>query len=416
MTMQINAVRLKRNIIALSEIGGQPNGGVTRLAYSIQEKQAREWVAARFQECGLPVRLDAAGNLFAHLRGRFPLPLVMTGSHVDTVPNGGHFDGAAGTLAALEVGNTLREAGFKPVNSIEFAVFAAEESPRFKAGNRFGSRALVGQVGPADAELLTDENGITLAQAMCALELDPALLPTAQQRHGAIKAFLELHIEQGTELQALGIPVGVVTRVAGTRRYQIEVWGRADHSGGTPMHARQDALAAASQIILEIERAANEIGGSLVETVTTLSVEPNAMNIVPGKVVLGVDMRDIHCDALDRATLALFESVDSVAQQRGVAATITVLRETAPIKLAPHLCDAMREAGARAGIPTALVPSHTGHDAISMSAITDSGMIFVRNPGGKSHSPAECVEWDDLALATQLLLETIVSLTEKVHA
>jgi hydantoinase/carbamoylase family amidase len=414
--MHINAERLKANTIALSEIGGQPNGGVTRLAYSIQEKQAREWVAARFQECGLPVRLDAAGNLFAHLGGRFPSPVVMTGSHVDTVPNGGRFDGAAGTLAALEVANTLCQARFKPIYSIEFVVFAAEESRRFKAGNRFGSRALVGQVGPADAERLVDENGVTLAQAMRSLELDPALLPTAQQSHGDIKAFVELHIEQGTELQALGIPVGVVTRVTGTRRYQIEVRGRADHSGGTQMHARQDALAAAAQIILEIERAANEIGGSLVETVTTVSVEPNAMNIVPGKVVLGVDIRDIHGDALDRATRALFETVDSVAQQRGVATTITVLRETAPIELAPHLWDVMREAGARAGIPTALVPSHTGHDAISMSAIMDAGMIFVRNPGGQSHSPAECVEWDDLALAAQLLLETIVSLAENVHA
>ncbi|HZQ08023.1 MAG TPA: hydantoinase/carbamoylase family amidase [Anaerolineae bacterium] len=248
-------------------------------------------------------------------------------------------------------------------------MFAAEESPRFKAGNRFGSRALVGRVSVTDAYRLQDENGVTLAQAMRQVGLDPDSLALAQTQHSAIGAFIELHIEQGTALQALGIPVGVVTSLTGTRRYQVEIIGRADHSGGTPRHARRDALAAAAQIILDVERAAHDIGGSLVATVTTLHLEPNAMNVVPGMVRLGIDVRDIQTDTLERATEALRHTLKQVAQQRGVETTLTMLRNTPPTQLSPRLRAAIAEAGARAGIPTVEVPSHTGHDVISMSAI-----------------------------------------------
>lgn len=414
--LKIDAGRLDASVLALAEIGGLPNGGVTRLAYSEQEKQAREWVAAQYLECGLAVWLDAAGNLFARLPGLEQAPLVMTGSHLDTVPNGGRFDGAAGTLAALEVARTLSQVGVTPKLPIEFVVFAAEESPRFKVSNRFGSRALAGQVSSSDAYRMRDENGVTLAQAMRQLGLDPDALAMAQLASGAVRAFVELHIEQGTELQTLGVPVGVVSSITGTRRFQVEIQGRADHSGGTPMHARRDALAAAAELILDVEQAAKEIGGSLVETVTTLTLEPNAMNVIPGRVVLGVDIRDIHRDSIRQATDALKHSLQQVAEKRDVVTNLTLLRDTEPVEMSLRIREAITAAGKRAAISTAEVPSHTGHDTISLAELAEIGMIFVRNPSGRSHCPDEWVAGQDLAAGTQVLLETIWSLGESAHA
>jgi len=414
--LQINAQRLRSTLVELAKIGGEPEGGVTRLAYSQEEAQARTWIIDRLAEIGLAARLDAAGNVRAVRAGQTNAPTIMIGSHVDTVPHGGRFDGAAGTIAALEVMRTVQEANLSTTRPIEFVVFAAEESPRFQAGNRFGSRAMAGQVTAEDAFRLVDDKGITLGAAMQAVGLDPVQLERARRTVGEIAAFIELHIEQGTILAEANSPVGIVTRVIGTRRYRIELTGRADHSGGTPMGARRDALAAAAEVVLAVEKIANGIGGSLVGTVTTLQVEPNAMNVVPGQTVLGIDLRALEVSELDAASEQILETVNTISQRRRIQPCVQLLRDTAPISLSERIQAVLQTAAARAAIPVRLVPSHTGHDAISLNDLTDTGMIFVRNPTGQSHSPAESVEWSDYAAATQLLLESVLLLAENSNA
>lgn len=410
----IDSERLKADIPELAEIGRDPAGGITRLAYSAEEARARRWLADRFAQLDLAVQIDAAGNLIARRAGTDATAPVLTGSHVDTVPQGGRFDGAAGALAALEVARTLDEENVTTRRPIEFVVFAAEESPRFTAAHRFGSRAMAGQVSSEDADALVDDDGITVTQAMTQRGLAPERLADARRRPGDIAAFLELHIEQGTTLAQAGIPVGIVTSIAGTRRYRITLDGQPAHSGGTPMDARQDALAAGAEVVLAMEQIATEIGGTLVGTVTMLTVTPNAMNVVPGRSVLGVDIRDTTTATIDEAGRRLIEAIEAICDRRRVTPTIRQIRDTAPMQLSERIQRAVDASAARAGIPIKRVSSHTGHDVISLSDITDVGMIFVRNPSGRSHSPDESVQWDDLALATQVLLETMLTLAGDV--
>lgn len=410
MRPHIDGTQLRADVQGLAEIGGEPDGGVTRLAYSEEEARARQWMADQYAQLGLQVRVDIAGNLLARREGREDVASVMTGSHVDTVPHGGRFDGAAGSLAALAVARAMQGSEVATRRPIEFVVFAAEESPRFRAGHRFGSRAMAGQVTAQDAVALVDSQGVTLAEAMRRVGLDPQRLTEARRERGALAAFVELHIEQGTRLQRAGVPVGIVTSITGTRRYRIDLTGRADHSGGTPMGQRRDALLAAAEVVLAMERIAIEVGGDLVGTVTMLTVEPNAMNVVPGRAVLGVDLRDLKTESIEAATARLMEALDEIGERREVVASVQCLRDTSPLLLSAQVQEVSEEGANRVGIPTRHVGSLSGHDATSLSALTDVGMIFVRNPSGNSHSPAERVEWDDLTAATQVLLETVLKL------
>ena len=408
----VNADRLKADISALARIGAEADGGVARLAYSAEETSARDWIAERLAALGLHPRLDAAGNLSASLLGKQKVAAVMTGSHVDTVPHGGRFDGAAGTIAALEIARTVQEAGIVTERPIEIVVFAAEESPRFKAASRIGSRSMAGQVTVEETRELVDSNGVSLFQAMQQVGLNPERLPEARRSPGEIEAFVELHIEQGTALAEAGIPVGAVTDIVGTRRYLITVEGRADHSGGTPMATRRDALAAAAEVVLTMERFATDHAGTLVGTVTTLDVEPNALNVVPGSTTLGVDIRDMHAESMEKIALQFLQAVDAICTRRSLSFTVQLLRDTPPIPLSERVLVTMESAAVLAVLPLQRVPSHTGHDAASLASITDIGMIFVRNPTGRSHSPAESIQFDDFTAATQVLLGTVLTLAD----
>jgi hydantoinase/carbamoylase family amidase len=412
--LSINADRLKADISTLARIGSEADGGVTRLAYSAEEARARDWIAERLVALDLAPRLDAAGNLIASLPGKRKLAPVMTGSHVDTVPHGGRFDGAAGSIAALEVVRTVHEAGIVTERPIEMVVFAAEESPRFKAVSRIGSRSMAGQMTVEKTRGLVDSNGVSLFQAMQQLGLDPERLPEARRARGEIEAFVELHIEQGTVLAKAGIPLGAVTDIVGNRRYLIRVEGQADHSGGTPMTTRRDALAAAAEVVLTMERLATDHRGTLVGTVTTLDVEPNALNVVPGSTTLGVDIRDMQAEPIERVADQFLQAVDAICARRNLTFTVQLLRDTAPIPLSERVLETTETAAALAGLPFQRVPSHTGHDAASLASITDIGMIFVRNPTGKSHSPAESIQFDDLTAATQVLLGTVLTLGDSI--
>lgn len=401
--------RFGRRWDALAAIGRDPAGGWTRLAYSAEEAAARELVGGWLAEAGLAVRTDAAGNLRARTAAADPAaPVVLTGSHLDTVPGGGRWDGALGVVAAVEAVTAL--AGVRTARPVEVVAFAAEESPRFRqSAYRFGSRAMAGLVGPPDAASLADDDGITVAAAMRALGLDPDRLDEARIDPASVHALVELHIDQGRTLSTLDRPVGVVTAVTGSRRTRLEVLGRADHSGAARMADRRDALAAAAELVLAAERAAL-LGPDLVATVGWLRVEPGAVSVVPGRVELTLDLRSVSEPVLLAGASTVDAAFRDVAARRDVALTATPIRDVRPVAMDAGVRAAITAAAASAGVPVADVPSHAGHDAGTLAPLVPTGMVFVRNASGRSHSPAEDVDWPDAVAGAEVLTATLLRL------
>jgi allantoate deiminase len=404
---RIDDDRFRRRWDALAGIGRDPVAGWTRLAYSAPEAAARELVGGWLADAGLTVRVDAAGNLRARTAAADPTaPAVLTGSHLDTVPRGGCWDGSLGVVAAVEAVTAL--AGVRTVRPVEVVAFAAEESPRFRqSAYRFGSRAMAGLVGPADAAALADDDGITVAAAMRAVGLDPDRLDEARIDPAGVHALVELHIDQGRTLSTLDRPVGVVTAITGSRRTMHEVLGRADHSGAARMADRRDALAAAAELVLAAERVA---GDELVATVGWLRVEPGAVSVVPGRVEFTLDLRSVSEPVLLAGATAADAAFREVAARRDVALTGTPIRDVRPVAMSPVVRDAITAAAAAVGVPVADVPSHAGHDAGTLAPSVPTGMVFVRNASGRSHSPAEDVHWPDAVAGAEVLAETLLRL------
>lgn len=407
----IDANRIQRDIDALSAFTSTPGEGVTRLAYSDQESAARDWVRAEMEAVGLCVAVDPAGNLIGRF-SRTPVKAALAvGSHIDSVVNGGRFDGAAGTVAALECARAIAQLGPESVRPIEFICFAAEESARFgPLAGRIGSRAMAGVLPPQSLTVSKDSANVSIADAMRLQGLDPAQLPHAARPRGDLSAFIELHIEQGAALATSAAAVGSVTVIAGATRIEVTITGRADHSGGTPMLARKDALAAAAAVIVETERLAKREPGSLVATVGRISAYPNLVTVVPGRATFTIDIRDVERKTKARFVQQLEESIVAICAARDVELEMRRDRDDEPTPLSSHLVDHIMKSASALGLRGVKVVSHTGHDASSMSKIADAGMIFVRNPSGRSHCPDEHVDSVDLANAVRVLMLTLVNL------
>ncbi len=403
--------RVLDDLKTLSTIGATPEGGVTRLAWSAPEREAHDLAARWMRDAGLEVWVDSVGNSFGRREGREPgLPAIMVGSHLDSVANGGNLDGTLGFVAGLEVARTLTERGATTRHPIVLVVFAGEEAARFP-DTCMGSKSLTGLLDGPRLYQLVDAQGVTAASAIRGVGFDPDRIGEARWDPAHIAAYLELHIEQGTILEKLGKGIGVVTAIAAATRYRAVLSGSADHSGATPMGSRRDALAAAAEIVLGVERiASSEAGPTTVGTVGIIKVKPGAMTVIPGEAELGIDIRDIVPEPKRVASEKIAAMIEGVCQRRNVGLELTKLLDDMPGKMSPAAQEAISSAAHRLGHGHHFMPSAAGHDARIMSLVTQAGMLFVPSRGGISHNPAEYTEPQQLLAGAEVLTEAVLEL------
>jgi hydantoinase/carbamoylase family amidase len=387
-------------------------GGITREVFTPTYMRANDYVMELMAEAGLAARVDAFGNLFGRIEGGDPsAAAVLTGSHIDTTLNAGAYDGVLGVLGAIEAVRALREAGWQPVRTVEVVCFAGEE-PRFGSGC-LGSRALTGSLTRGEVDTMRDGDGVSIAEAMQAVGLDPDRLDDARLDTSAVHAFVELHIEQAGVLEAAGIAVGAVTHIAAPHDLLVRISGTAAHAGATPMSLRRDAFAGAAEAAVELERLARESpSGSTVGTVGIVHVGPGAINVIPGEVELHVDVRDYDLGARVAVVDAFLAALNEIAARRGLHLSVGTITHDHPATCSPIVVDAVRGACDELGEPYLDVISGAYHDAMVLGAHVPIGMIFVPSVGGISHSPLEFTAADDIDRGVRVLAVTLRRLAE----
>ena len=388
----------------------EPGRPYTRRAFTALFPAGRDFLDEKFRAAGLETRIDAAGNLIARRPGRKPgLGTIMLGSHSDTVPDGGRYDGIAGVAVALEVAQALADQGIELDHDLEVVDFLAEEVSIFGV-SCIGSRGMAG-VLPQDW-LSRESHGLTLEQGIRNIGGDPARLQAEARKD--IAAFLELHIEQGPVLEAEKLDIGVVTAIAGITRIEIIVEGRADHAGTTPMGNRADALAAAARLVTDIEALAKSLSagpGHFTATVGEFSIEPNAANVIPSRARLLIDARAEHRTAMDVFAASIEQLAEQVARETGVTiAPPRRISDNMPTPGDPLLLDVLDAACEAAGASHRRMASGAGHDTAFMAKVTRAAMIFVPCLGGRSHAPEEFAETDDIALGAAVLFNAVIHL------
>lgn len=409
-TADFNGERIAERLYQLASIGMTEDGGSNRIAYTKEERAAKELVKKWMMEIPLEVYEDEVGNVFGRLQGKDrTLPVVLAGSHVDTVPNGGHFDGTLGVITALEVAQTWTEKGYTPDRSLEIVIFSDEEGVRFDGGLT-GSRVMMGE---ADSESLSedkDENGVTFAAALRADGLDIDLLEKAVRKPEEIHAFVELHIEQGKVLEREDRPVGIVTGVAGPVNLWVQFIGEAGHAGNTPMGQRLDALAAASEFMTELEKMPGKFSETAVATVGKIEVYPGGSNVIPGRVELIVDVRDIYVESRDGLLEKIEKAAKEISDRRGLQVVMDTKLKVDPVLIQDGMKEIVKSAVESSGFPPVFLPSGAAHDAMIMGRHVPMAMIFVRSQGGISHNPKEWTTLDDIMAGCNVLSETLKQL------
>jgi allantoate deiminase len=384
-------------------------GGLTRVFLSAEQRQASDLVLRWMREAGMTAQLDAIGNCVGRYEGGRPgLPCLMLGSHLDTVRDAGKYDGMLGVISAIECVDALRAAGLRLPFAIEVVGFGDEEGVRF-GSTLLGSRAVAGTFDPALLEK-TDANGMTMRDALREFGLDPAQIPAIARRPQDVLAYAELHIEQGPVLESERLATGVVTAINGGNRFNIELTGMAGHAGTVPMGLRRDALAAASECVLAIERIAAAMP-EIVGTVGRMEALPGAMNVIPGKVRFSLDVRAPTDEKRHAAVAAIRAEMEAIAQRRNVAMAITPLWEAKTSPCDPVMQRQFAAAIAEEGGRVHHLPSGAGHDGMALIDIAPIGMLFVRCKGGISHNPAEAVTLDDVAAGARVFARFIASFT-----
>lgn len=389
-----------------------PGTGVTRVAYSPEEERARELVAEWLGKSGFTTGVDPAGNLIARLPGSGSATgTLAVGSHLDTVVQAGPLDGVYGVVAAVAAADALHGRGLRLRHDLTVIAFSNEEGGRGTPGLA-GSQAIAGRLTEADLARPDDE-GVPLADRITAVGGSPDRLADAAWRHGDLAGYLELHIEQGPVLQARGVRIGVVTGVTGRANVDVVINGMANHAGTTPMEARKDAVLAAADLVLAVERLARD-GQVRVATTGVVQVAPGVRNVVAGEALVGVDLRDIDDEKIRQALAALADAGREVAARRGVEVELRHLPFTPAARTDPWLVGCVESAADRLGLSRMGIPSGAGHDAQMMAGLGPMGMIFVPSIDGISHAPQERTEPDDLVAGANVLLHALLAADEAV--
>lgn len=403
--------RIARFLREVGEVGRDPRGGWSRLAFSQEEREAHAVFERWAADLGLSVRTDAIGNTFAELADdNNSDPALMSGSHLDTVPRGGGFDGSAGVAAALEVARLLSEAGglSRPYRAV---VFSAEEGARFGVPC-IGSRTATGDFTSATLHELSNHDGHSAAERADALGLRPSDVAEAVWSRGSVEAFLELHIEQGRVLESRGAPLGVVDAIAGSTRAELSFAGRADHSGATPMPLRSDALVGASEFVIEVERRAAAYP-TTVATVGRLEVEPGSFTTVPGLARLALDVRDVDSERQRELLEELLDQAMRIAARRNLELSAVLVSDQSPVVLHKPVRERLAKAALERGVPFRVLPSGATHDAAHVARVTPTGLLFVPSRGGLSHTPEEWSRVEDIACGAEVMAAALLALDEE---
>lgn len=410
-TARVDATALRHRLELLSTFGRPAGGsfgdGVSRVAYSEADIAGRRYVIGLMRAAGLSPRIDAVGNIFGRRAGvDSTLPPILLGSHIDSVPNGGNFDGDLGSLSALSVLEALTTAGLRTRHPLEMVVWANEEGVAF--GDVLGGSRVV--AGDMKADLSKVWNGMSRADAIRKIGGDPARITEAIRPRGAHHCYLELHIEQGATLDREKIAVGVVEGIVAIDRYEVIVSGVANHAGSTAMADRQDALLAASHLTIAVNEVVNAQQGRQVGTVGRLDVTPNAPNVIPGVVRLTIELRDLSTEKLKGLAEKIRGRATEIGKQTRTSIEFGPASSTAPANAAVEAQQAVARVAERLGLTSLRLPSGAGHDAQMMARLSPMGMIFVPSIGGISHSPRELTTWDHCTQGANVLLGTVLEM------
>jgi N-carbamoyl-L-amino-acid hydrolase len=413
-SFHVNSQRLQNTLEKLTEFGRNTDGGVTRLEFSESVIAARKYVIELMKQAGLQVRVDPAGNIFGARPGtEKQLPILLFGSHIDSVLHAGNFDGAVGSMGAIEVICALNDKNITTRHPLEVVIWTNEEGNHFGVGT-FGSGVAAGVLGP-DLLERKDEQGLTLADWLRRYDQDPAHFSDARIPQGTLAGYLELHIEQGPNLEEHKVPIGIVLGIVGLKRWNCVVTGFANHAGTTPMNRRKDALAAASREILAVRDVVRAQDGLQVGTVGIVKVQPGAVNVIPGHVEFPVELRDLEASKVEQMWDRVQERFKQIDKEENVETRCTEFDDVVPARTDSRVQAAIRDAAKSAGLSTMDLPSGAVHDAQQISKIAPAGMIFVPSHDGISHSPKEFTSSQDVANGAEVLYRSVLLLDERLN-
>ena len=409
--LKTNIERIQKDIETLAQFSCVEGIGCTRFTYTKEFAQARDYIVSEMKAAGLTVREDAVGTVIGRLEGKNPnAPILMTGSHFDTVKTGGRFDGPAGVTAALETARTLHDEGFVPECPIEFVALPEEEGARF-GGGLMGSRAMCGKLTQAEVDTYKDWDGVTIAEAMKGYGLDPTKIAEAKRTPSEIGTFIELHIEQGPILENNRTDVGIVEAIVGLRCLNVTVTGRSDHAGTTPLNMRADTMLATAKAIVAGTEKAKELNDGTVVTFGRVETIPGAFNIVAKETNFNIDCRSRGIESVNTVIDVIRASLEqSVAENPGLSFEMEEKTSALPVQMKAEVQELLEKHAAELNISTRKMLSGAGHDAMIMGALCDVAMVFVPSKDGRSHVPEEWTDYADLQKGVELVYRTIKEL------
>ena len=407
--LTINMERLRTDILELAGIGrDEIEGGLYRMAFTPADMEGRRWLQAKIEAAGLEAVIDGAANLGTRYGGKPGEPIVMVGSHIDTVPNAGYLDGTLGVLIGLEAMRRFKEAGIKTRRPVELISFSDEEG-RF--GGLFGSQAVAGELNPDLIRTARDLNGVSLMDAMADCGFDAMEALNARRDRDTIHSYLELHIEQGPVLDRERVPIGVVENITGLFKWSVRLQGVPNHAGTTPMEMRRDPFMGLAEFAGEIPRILEENGSDLSRTtIGKVDLFPGAANTVPGEVVFSMDVRDTSREVMDQLGDAFRKALSAIVRRRKLKFEFDILSEVEPAPCDPAIVKIIEAKAKELGLGSLRMPSGAAHDAQIMSHIAPIGMVFVPSKDGRSHSPAEWTAWEDIEAGANVVLRSLLEM------